>query len=369
MLESSDKLSCLSKQDRAIFLEAIEEHKAGNGFRHAYTMSIFSQRGEIRRNGDYTYRDLEGEELFYINRMISRAGPLVLDSEGRIVPESNVMLGYHHLLIEHIHGFLQLLRSVPLEQATTAFNGPSIAIQSWFITYGHFHDEVYALADFLHTREGKATAILDYPPSDSMHLNYQTSTNYERLQMLALGRSACNVFEAGSVPVKLAGLSLISHMIDAPTFHLFPEKIRETLVCRASGYQPHSPEAIFVSRQIAKHLPRNIANQDKLEDVCRFSGIPVCYPEQLSFDRLVRRLNAARVIIITWGGALTNLVYLAKGASVLILKSKSYSHETLELFNKIIQQRSLKINVIESNNENIIEVDQFSERLAAIVRN
>jgi hypothetical protein len=369
MLKPSDQLSCLSKQDKAIFLEAVEDHKAGRGFRHAYTMSIFSSRGELKLNGDYTYRDLAGEKLFYINRAISRAGPLILDCEGRIVPESNIMLGYHHLLLQHIHGFLLLSGSIPLDQATIAFNEPSLAIQSWFITYGHFHDEVYALADFQQTREEEATVILDYPPSDSMHLDYKTSPNYERLQTLALGHSACNAFEAGSVPIRLAGLSLISHMIDVPTFHLFPEKIRDTLVDRTSGYQPHSSNVIFVSRQIAQHLPRNIANQDKLEDACRSSGILVCYPEQLSFDRLVRRLNAAQVVIITWGGALTNLVYLAKGASVLILKSKSYSHESLELFNKIIQQRGLKINVIESNNENTIEVDQFSERLAAILRN
>jgi capsular polysaccharide biosynthesis protein len=155
-------------------------------------------------------------------------------------------------------------------------------------------------------------------------------------------------------------------MIEAPTFHRFPERIRNLLVRRTAGYQPHNPEVMFISRQMAKHLPRNIANQEEIEKACLDAGIPVCYPEKLSFDRLVRRLNAARAVIITWGGALTNLVYLAKGARVLILKSESYRHESLELFNKIIRQRRLDVDVLDTNKENMISMDEFSERLATM---
>lgn len=326
-------------------------------------MSLFSQRGEIKQAGDYVYRDLTGESLFYLSRMISKAGPLILDCEGKIIPESNVMLGYHHLLIDHLRNFSRLASAATLNQSTVAFGGPGLAVQSWFVTYGHFHDEVYALADFQRETEKEFTAILDYPPSDNMHLNYQTSTNYERLQALAFGPRACNVFEAGPVPVKLEGCCVISHMIEAPTFHRFPERIRNLLVRRTAGYQPHNPEVMFISRQMAKHLPRNIANQDALEKACIDIGIPVCYPEQLSFDRLVRRLNSAGGVIITWGGALTNLVYLAKRARVLILKSESYRHESLELFNKIIQQRKLEIQVIDTNQENKIYMNEFAEQV------
>lgn len=366
MFEREKKLSCLSEQDKAIFLQAVEEHKVGRGFSHAYMMSIFSQRGKLKKAGDYVYRDLTGENLFYLNRMICKAGPLILDCEGKIIPESNVMLGYHHLLIDHLHNFTRLAGAAQLQQSTVAFGGPGLAIQSWFVTYGHFHDEVYALADFQRDTEQDLTAILDYPPSDNMHLNYQTSTNYERLQATAFGTLAYNVFEAGPVPVKLEGCCVISHMIDAPTFHRFPERIRNLLVRRTAGYQPHNPEVMFISRQMAKHLPRNIANQDDLEKACLDAGIPVCYPEKLSFDRLVRRLNAARAVIITWGGALTNLVYLAKGARVLILKSESYRHENLDLFNKIIHQRMLQTDVLETNKENIIAVDELRDRLAKL---
>ena len=57
---------------------------------------------------------------------------------------------------------------------------------------------------------------------------------------------------------------------------------------RTDGLQPHNAEVMFISRQIAKHLPRNIANQDELEKGCNDAGIPVYYPELLSFERLVR---------------------------------------------------------------------------------
>jgi capsular polysaccharide biosynthesis protein len=300
--------------------------------------------------------------------MISKAGPLILDREGKIVPESNIMLGYQHLLIDHIHNFLLLTNTTPLDRATEAFKGHSLAIQSWFVTYGHFHDEVYALADFKRKHDKDSAIVLDYPPSDNMHLNYQTSTNYERLQSLALGHAACNIFEAGPVPVRLNGCSLISHMLDAPTFHLFPEEIRNTLISQTASYQPNNPDVIFISRQMANHLPRNITNQNEIEDNCRAMGIPVHYPEQLSFDRFVRRLNASRAIIITWGGALTNLVYLAKGARVLILKSKSYRHEDLRIFNKIIQQRLLKVEVIVADEENIISIGEFTDKAGLLAQ-
>jgi hypothetical protein len=362
MLEIDTRLSCLSEQDKLIFLEALEDHKAGRGFSHAYTMSIFTKRGEIKESGDYVYRDLTSEKLTYLNRAICKAGPLILDCEGKIIPESNVMLGYHHLLIDHIDNFMRLVSNAQLRESVAAFNGPGLAVQSWFVTYGHFHDEVYALADFLRDAEHDFTPIIDYPPSDNMHLNYQTSTNYERLQDIALGTRACNLFEAGPVPVSLDGCYLISHMIDAPTFHRFPERIRNLLVRETAGYQPNNPEVLFISRESAKHLPRNIANQDDLEKSCLDQGIPVVYPEKLSFDRLVRRLNAASAVIITWGGALTNLVYLAKGAVVLILKSKSYKHENLEIFSMIIKQRNLEVQVIDTNDDNTIDLQGFEER-------
>jgi hypothetical protein len=182
-------------------------------------MTIFSQRGEIKQAGNYVYRDLTGKKLFYLRRMISKAGPLILDCEGKIIPESNVMLGYHQLLIDHLLNFSSLVCTAALNQSVVDFRGPGLAIQSWFVTYGHFHDEVYALADFKLETEQDLKAILDYHPSDNMHLNYQTSTNYERLQATACGPRACNVFEAGAAPVKLEGCCVISHMIEAPTFH------------------------------------------------------------------------------------------------------------------------------------------------------
>lgn len=366
MLEDDKMLSCLSEQDRLIFQEATEEHKAGRGFSHAYTMSIFSQRGEIRQAGGYVYRDLTNENLLYLNRMISRAGPLILDCEGKIIPESNVILGYHHLLVKHISFFTRLASGSSLNQATLAFHGLGLAIQSWFITYGHFHDEVYALADFQQEAEQDFTAILDYPPSDNMYLDYQTSTNYERLQATAFGPRACNIFEAGSIPVKIEGCCVIRHMIDSPTFHQFPASVRNHLVRQTAGYQPSAQDTVFISRKIARHLPRNIANQEEVEQTCRDAGIPVYYPEDLSFDRLVRRLKSTKRAIFTWGGALTNLIYLTKGARVVILKSESYKHEGLELFNKIISQRRLKIDILETTSENKISLDALIGLVRAI---
>jgi hypothetical protein len=47
----------------------------------------------------------------------------------------------------------------------------------------------------------------------------------------------------------------------------------------------------------------------------------------------------------------------------MILKSESYRHESLDLFNKIIQQRRLDIQIIDANHGNTIDTIEFAERL------
>lgn len=351
MLDLAKNLNFINDSDKSILCEAIEEHQAGKGFSHAYSMSIFSKAGSTIIAGAYKYRDLRDTGLLYLNRCMSRGGPLLLDEQGLIVPNSNVMLGYPHLLISHLQNFLEAAQCALQIQPIKAFEGNALAIQTWFITYGHYHDEVYALADFLRETEFNLRPVVDYPPSDNMLLNYKTSINYERIQSLILGPKGCNLFEAGMNPVSLDGGIVIDHLIDSPTFHLFSTDIRASVVSKSQVFQPSIPPYCFLSREQATHLPRNIANQKEVEDACKRLEIPVVYPEYLSFDRLVRQLNATKGIIITWGGSLTNLVYLKHGAKVVVLKSSSYRHENISLFDKIIMQRGLKIVVIDTSED------------------
>ncbi|MFN5118411.1 MAG: glycosyltransferase 61 family protein [Cyanobacteriota bacterium] len=358
----------MSVADRAILCEAIEDHVAGRGFDHAFTMDVFTRKGDIKKAGDYLYRDLSSDKLYFFNRVISKAGSLILDEELRIIPESNIMLGYPHLLIDHLPNFLKLVQSVDSAGLVNPIEGPALAIQTWFVTYGHFHDEIFALADFLKQTGWNHCPIVDYPPSDNMSLNYRTSVNYERLQSLVLSGRAYNLFEAGSCPVGLHGALVINHLIDSPAFHLFPERIRDHIASQVSAYQPNIPSFSFISRETASHLPRNISNQDQVEALCEASSFPVVYPERLSYDRLVRRLQVSSGIVITWGGALTNLVYLSKRAKVLILKSASYRHETLDLFRKIISQRELEVEVLDTDDEDCIDLKVLEDKLTSLMR-
>lgn len=368
MAEFDKYLDCLSQNDKQIFLEAIEDTRAGKGFAHAYSMSIFSKRGEIKTLGLYQYRDLSGETIYYQNRSFKEKHPLFFDVEGKIFPESNINLAMGRLLVKQISKLLPATNSFNSESYVRAFDGMGLGIQSWFITYGHFHDEVFALSDFRNKIQSDLNIILDYPPSDYQygHTKYRTSANYERLQDLAFKKNSYNLHEAGLNLVKMDGCLLISHTIEAPTFHLFPKKIRNQLVKRTKSFQLNSPTSLFLSREVATHLPRNISNQVDIENHCRSSKVLVCYPERISFDRLVRYLSQCKSVVITWGGAMTNLVYLPDHANVLVLKSKSYQHENLELFMKIINDKKLNIFVIESDSENNIPLDQFNQNLLKI---
>jgi len=54
------------------------------------------------------------------------------------------------------------------------------------------------------------------------------------------------------------------------------------------------------------------------------------------------------------------LIYLKPNTKVIILKSKSYMHESIHLFNKIIEELKLNVNIIESTN-NIIYINDISK--------
>lgn len=77
---------------------------------------------------------------------------------------------------------------------------------------------------------------------------------------------------------------------------------------------------------------------------------------------MVARINHTDILVITWGSTLTNMCFLKPGVKVLILKSASYMHETIELFRKIIQARQIHVSVIEAD-DNVIDTDRIHKWL------
>jgi hypothetical protein len=51
------------------------------------------------------------------------------------------------------------------------------------------------------------------------------------------------------------------------------------------------------------------------------------------------------------------------GTKVVILKSESYRHESLDLFKKIIENRRLDVKVVDSTDDNNIDLDFLDSNL------
>jgi capsular polysaccharide biosynthesis protein len=88
----------------------------------------------------------------------------------------------------------------------------------------------------------------------------------------------------------------------------------------------------------------------------------VINPENIDFKDFINILQKANLIIITWGSALTNLIFCNPGTQVIILKSQSYENESIQLFNKIIKNNSLIVKIIlHKNNE--IDLNELNETI------
>ena len=111
-------------------------------------------------------------------------------------------------------------------------------------------------------------------------------------------------------------------------------------------FNPVINDKIFITRGLAKSNPRNLDNQSEIEDHLDSMGYTVINPENITLDEFINYIYNASKIVMTWGSAMVNMCYLKNNTNVIILKSRSYEHESIELFQKIIDNNKLNVNVI-----------------------
>lgn len=111
-------------------------------------------------------------------------------------------------------------------------------------------------------------------------------------------------------------------------------------------FNPVINDKIFITRGLAKSNPRNLDNQSEIEEHLYSNGYTVINPENISLDEFINYIYNASKIVMTWGSAMVNMCYFKNNTNVIILKSRSYEHESIELFQKIIDNNKLNVNVI-----------------------
>jgi hypothetical protein len=333
-----DDSICLSDEDKHIFKHA----HTTNDIHHLINMSIFSTNGVYKQNGKYlTFESNIDSNIYYISE-----NGLFVDEHKKILFYSRYYLGLFEHYIQEIDNIINLINDIDLT-IHEDIGSNIVSIQRWFETYGHFTDELFNIADYIHINNINHKPLLDYPTTDKPH--FKANTNYNFIDNLLFNKHSINAYTLNKNKVlKLQNLVLIYNFIIASTFHSFPIIIRDKIlhsITTPTNILTKSTH-IMITRGKALHLPRNLYNQSEIENKLSDNNYNIINPELLSLPDFINSIKHADKVFITWGGALTNLIYLKPNTQVYILKSKSYEREYITLFNKIIQTYNLNIQVL-----------------------
>ena len=364
-----NNLSFLSENDKNIL---INSYHLGMDYQKLHSMSIFSKLGSFKKIDDYEYFEtFENEEIFYLKHCDN----IFVDKNKKILLPSRYFFSCDiNCFIQFINSILTGLNNINLETENNIDIGNNvISVEKWFETFGHFKDEMYILSDF-HEKMKKLNnenfICFNSYRYKVAHINYDKH-NFDKLSNLLFDNNSINAYKLSENIIKMKNVKLIVHNMKScyfNTFHSFPKCIRDKVYEKVefelikNNKITQKYKNIFITRNTALHLPRNLSNQKEIEDYLSCLGYFLINPEDISLEEFVNTVKFADNVYITWGGALVNLIYLKPKTNVFILKSKSYidSGENIKLFQKIIDTYELNVSVIECNEENIINISKLN---------
>ena len=304
----------------------------------------------MKKLGNYIFEETpDNQDIYYVN--LHRGASFFITRDKTIIHGSR----YYSYNTCHSDAFsinnASILNEITNEDLENAiYIGETIiSICKWFVTYGHFMDEAFALCDFQHQFPSIIPRVLlDYHTDNKIVTNYPVYPNYVTIDNCLFDNTSINAYSYGPSILKMKKLYLIHHNITDPTFHAFPPYPRNKILSKTIQYtmpiQRHL--RLFITRNNAIHMNRNLDNELEIEQYLNANKYISLNPEEVSFGNLINNLHKATHIVMTWGGALTNMCYCSPNTQVIILKSKSYEHENLLLFDKIINTYQLNVRVV-----------------------
>lgn len=304
------------------------------------------------------YESPDDEYIYYINMNFHGPSSFFFDKNKKIIFGSRYYFNWNYeTFINGINTILESITENDLDNATL-IDDSVISICKWFVTYGHYMDEVFCLCDFQKrlsdsTNNNEYKVLLDYHTDNNIIKNYPVYKNYETIQNVLFGDNGFNAYSHRLKILKIKKLFLIKHDITDPMFHSFPIFPRDKIL---STIQPIYPiyENIYISRGKAVHINRNLDNEDEIENYLVSNGYVAINPEIMDFNEFIHYIHNASNIVMTWGGAMTNMCYFKENANVIVLKSQSYEHENLMLFEKLIKTYNLNVRDITHQQNSIV---------------
>jgi len=339
----------ITENDKIILIEAFMKNDTSS-FKN---LSFYSNKYSNHTLGDYSYLKTNENEDIFITQTNNGIEQIVLDSEKKIIFDTRWWYNCEiPSFIDHISLFFNAYSENLNFDDTCDAGKDVIAIQMWFHTYGHFMDEMFNIYDFKNKMiDSNHFKILRSYPEGEYFKNYKIITD------MLFGET--HIKNYGKM-VKLQNLYLIGHQYSMPTFHKFPIIARNHILNSISYDDSEKKPCCFLTRGIAAHLPRNLDNQTEIEEYYKLkTDFLVLNPENITIPHLINTIRNVKILIITWGSALVNLIFLKPNTTVIVLKSKSYEHENLELFRHIIYGLNLHILVHENNRIDIEKIENL----------
>jgi hypothetical protein len=353
----TDDCKLLSDTDKEIYKEAVKQGDV-DYIRH---MSIFSTLGKYEKHGDYNIFITDPNvNIYYIGYYVVGGLNVFIDQNKKLLFYSKFFFGLFDCFLSNIDIVLTNIQNTNINENIVDIGSNIVSIENWFLTYGHYKDEIFVLTDYVNNINNKYKVLIDYHTNNDI-TDYPVNINYQIIEKLLLKGNSINAYTLKKKVLKLTNLILIRHHITDTTFHSFPLNVRNEIF-KSIENKNITFNKVFLTRDKATHLPRNLNNQAEIEDYLSNNNITIINPELITYEQLINSIKNLNVIIITWGGALVNLIYLKPHTRVYILKSKSYEHESIELFDKIIKTYQLQVKIIVHQN-NEININKLSDIL------
>jgi capsular polysaccharide biosynthesis protein len=235
----------------------------------------------------------------------------ILFRRGRILAES---FAFPFLQNEwKYRSVLKFLASNYLLRKTRNLEKAAWIIDEW--STGYFHWLTDALSKLVLIRNDLSGRILLLPH------------HYEAFDFVAASLKAFDVqaFEFINEDVVVRCERLLLPTPVAPSGNYREEiiqAVRSVLLTSFGETSSNAPsDRLYISR--AKAQKRKIANEEELIGLLHESGFKVIHAEDLSFADQVRIASGTRFLISNHGAALTNMLFMNSGASVLELRHKA----------------------------------------------
>jgi len=350
-------LKLLPERDKAIIREGLEKsYETAQDL--LPTLSIFCHKYERFSDGDYSFLKYDSGTYYYLN-FFNKAG-IFFNQDKKFMYGSRFFLSHLNSFVDYIDYYLLLLKNTSIEDPKY-IGSNFLGAETWFYSYGHFHDELSTLAFIAknYSNFNNKRIVLDYPDDEFLNgKNFTFNKNYFELEKMAFNGNSLNLYRFKNVVLKLQNITFFENRFNSSTFHRFPLSTAEYITSQCDISAVKLLDKIFLTRGTSY---RDVENKMEVEAYFKGIGYEILNPELLSIQDLIGVLARCSSVGLYWGSGMTNLAYAKSSTKVTIVKSNSYANENIYLWRNLIDERGLKLKVVTASTGNKISLADLDE--------